>query len=336
MLLLVTPVLFECSSSGAHATDADAATTDDATASDAGTPDAIGTTVDGESTDPAWAPILDGGIASANAFAVPVYINHSYRIVPAATFAAFGTSKWLNEEFAYVEQRTTDTGDSGTGSYTGAYPTFERTYLELLVAGTFGSAVGVSGIGLGDETPSGNDKVAQAFTSSFGPANVVTATRTHVVDGGTVPWFHITSLTVWQQIAAWDMEYVTPEGASTPPTRKEDRAHFYDAKKLARNVVALKYALTATDEQLLAQALTVVGWDVISDGASLIAHSPDDNGVKRSIFVIPATATMAGLVMVGFSLNRIPEYRKEVLGDATLTVGANGLPLGELWFVPPP
>jgi hypothetical protein len=334
-LLLVTPALLECSSksNAAAAGDADASATNaDATPDGAG--DAASATLTEETTDPSWAPALDGGVETKQPFSTPVYVNHSYRVVSEATFAAFGASTWLNQEFATVEQRTTDTGDGGTGIYSGAYPTFERTYLEIATPASFGSTIGISGIGLGDETTGGNDAVAQAFIGAFGAGNVVTSTRSHVLDGGTVPWFLNASINGFRGIAAWDMEYVTPPGATTPPTRKQQRAALYDPNKLARNVVALSFALSPQDTALLVQALTVVGWDVTSDGTSFTAYSPQDDTIKRAIYVVPATPAVFGLTKVGISLNRVPSFHEEILGDAKLTVGANGLPLAMLDFYP--
>ena len=144
----------------------------------------------------------------------------------------------------------------------------------------------------------------------------------------------MTSINGLKDLAAWDMEYVTPPGATTPPTRKEQRSSLYDPSKLARNVVALKYALPPAEEKMLAQALTAVGWDVTSDGASLTAYSPPDDALKRAIFVVPATNNVLGLAMVGISLNRVPAFHQEMLGDARLTVEENGAALATLDFYP--
>ena len=264
---------------------------------------------------------------------VPVYMNHAYTVVPPATYQAIRDSSWLNSEFASVQERTTVRPDL---TYRGVYMLFERTYLELFEVGP-AFPVELGALALSDETAGGMAWVTERMVSAFGQENVATGTISRTVDGQPVPWFHfaLPDGIFSELFSTWNMEFVTRPGATSPPTRQESLATIYDPNKLARNVVAVAYALPAADGLNLHALLTALDWiagDAAEDG-SFVALSPVDAGVRRAVVVQPATATCTGITALGIAMNRHADHVEE-MGGPRLVAGIHGKKLAILWLRP--
>jgi hypothetical protein len=267
---------------------------------------------------------------------VPVYLNHTYGMMSAATITALQTNTYLSSQFVDVELRTTVRPDL---TYTGTYLNTRETYLEMFPEGTFGFPIGVSGLGLGDEVAGGVQAVHDKWATAFGAAQVDDVTLTsRQINGALVPWFNQTG-PKWADISdftgVWAMEYVPDAGSTAPRTRHTERAARYDAAKLARNIQALIYGLPDGDRANQITTLKAVGWTVTSFGTEFVAVSPLDNGTRRVILATAASPGRIGLLAVIWRLNRATAPHTEQLGDAVLDVAPHGVPYASLWFVPP-
>jgi hypothetical protein len=173
------------------------------------------------------------------------------------------------------------------------------------------------------------------LTTAFGAAHVLTGTIDRTVDGQNVPWFHVAFLDgVFSNLfSSWNMEFVTPPGAASPPTRLEQRAARYDPSKLAKNVVAVVFALAPTDADKLGQALGALDWKVVSQHGVLTAVSPLDAGARRVVVIQPVTTTRTGIAAVAIEMNR-PASHVERMGEATLVAGPLGKQLAILALLP--
>ncbi len=274
--------------------------------------------------------------ASVQQATPPVYLNHTYGLMSAATVNALQTNRYLNDEFVDVEIRTTVRPDL---TYTGTYLNTRETYLEFFPEGTFGYPIGVSGLALGDEVAGGVEAIRARWVSAFGDANVepvFLVSRT--VNGTVVPWFYET-LPSWANLSAftgvWAMQYVPDPGSTAPRTRHQERASRYNPGKLAQNVQALIYGLPDDDRQNMRTTLAAVGWTIATVDTGFVAVSPLDNGTHRVILAQPASPGRLGLLAVFWRLNRASPARTEHLGDAVLQIAPLRLPYASLWFVPP-
>jgi hypothetical protein len=264
---------------------------------------------------------------------VPVYLNHAFTVVPRATYQALRDSQWLNSEFSSVQERTTVRPDI---TYTGVYMLFERTYLELFEVGP-AFPVEAGALALSDETAGGMAWATDRMVEVFGQDKVVTGTISRTVDGQPVPWFHFAFPDgVFSDLfSTWNMEFVTKPGATSPPTRQESLAAIYDPGKLAKNVVAVAYALPPADGQNLRTLLAALDWSAseADEDGSFVALSPVDAGVRRAVVVEPATATCTGITALGIALHRHADHVEE-MGGARLVAGILGKKLAILWLRP--
>lgn len=274
--------------------------------------------------------------AIMSAGAAPVYFNHTYGVISKATVTALQTNAWLASTFVDVELRTTVRPDL---TYTGTYLNTRETYLEFFAEKEFfGSPVGVTGLGLGDEVTGGLQTVKTRWDAAYGANEVDPISLTsHAIDGAQVPWFNQTG-PKWADASEftglWAMEYVPNAGSTAPRTRHEERAARYDASKLAQNVQAVFYGIPDADRANFEKGLRAVGWTILPLGADWIAVSPWDNGTRRVLHVQPASPGRTGVLGIVWRLNRFAAH-VEQLGDATLKVGLFGRPYAMLWLVPP-
>lgn len=261
----------------------------------------------------------------------PVLINHAYTVLPPATYRALRDSRWLATEFASVGEHTTVRPDI---TYTGLYLLFERTYLELFpVSPEFPVEMGA--LALSDETAGGMAWVTSRMITTFGQEAVQTETISRTVDGQAIPWFHAAAPLVFSdRFSIWNMEFVTRPGAARPPTRQESLVSLYEPGKLARNIVAVAYALAPADAHNLRRLLAALGWAASEvAGGRFVALSPLDGGARRAVVVQPATETCNGITAVGIAMSRHVDH-VEPLGDARLVAGILGRKLAILWLRP--
>jgi len=265
----------------------------------------------------------------------PVYLNHTYGLLSAATVTALQTNAYLNSQFVDVEIRTTVRPDL---TYTGTYLNTRETYLEFFPEGTFGYPIGVTGLGLGDEVDGGVQRIRDRWVAAFGDAHVDAVSLTsREVNGVVTPWFYQTA-PEWANLSAytglWAMQYVPDPGSTAPRTRRQERAVRYNPAKLAQNVQALIYGYPDDDRQRMRTSLAAVGWTITDLGTSFLALSPLDTGTRRAILALPSAPGRIGLLAVVWRLNHTSAAHTEQLGDAVLQV-APGAPFASLWFVPP-
>jgi hypothetical protein len=287
--------------------------------------------------DSASVPSNDATTQGAEALAntVPIYFNHTYGIMSAATVHALQTDTWLNNEFIDVEMRTTVRPDI---TYTGTYLNMRQTYLEFFADGDFyGLGVGVTGIALGDEVTGGIQKITSAWQQEFGATEAYQVTISRTVNNVTTPWFELAGLNWADNSAytgAWGMQYEPDPGQTAPRTRTEERSVRYAPGKLAQNVQAAIYGLPLTDRQNLRRSMKALGMTVVGDDDHFLALSAWDHGTRRAWAIQPDANGRRGLLGLVLQMNRY-EQHTEQLGDAVLEAGIGGLPIAVLWFVSP-
>jgi hypothetical protein len=265
----------------------------------------------------------------------PIFFNHTFGVMSAATVNALQTNTWLNNEFIDVEMRTTVRPDI---TYTGTYLNMRETYLEFFADGVFyGSPIGVTGIGLGDEATGGIQKIVVAWQKEFGATEAYQTKISRTVNNVSTPWFELAGMS-WSDnsawTSAWGMEYEPDPGQSAPRTRHEERSVRYAPGKLAQNVLAAIYGLPLADRQNLRRSMKAAGLLVTGDDNHFIALSAWDHGTRRVWAIQPDATGRRGLLGLVLQMNRYVHHTEQ-LGDAVLEAGVAGLPIAALWFVPP-
>lgn len=121
-------------------------------------------------------------------------LNHFYVVTDHDTYAAIEESRFLKEEFAAFEKRTTVRADQ---TYTGIYFYGRETYLEFMEPSTSRKA-GVTAVAFGSDAPIG----------PIGSLKPIKITREW--NGKQIPWFLMTAPSWAKQsdpFVTWLMEY---------------------------------------------------------------------------------------------------------------------------------
>lgn len=280
--------------------------------------------------------------ATETSTAAPVYLNHTFGMFSQGTIDAIQASPYLKDELVDVEVRTTV---SPGMTYTGTYFNTRDTYFELFPEGTFGSTHEAFGIALGDEATSGLENVLSRWNAELTDGTDPIELRSHEVNGTQVPWFRL-GWPVWtnssQFTSLWAMEYVPNPGATTPRSRREERAARYQPTKLAQNVHSVTYAVIDTERELIRRTLKSVGWKITpTAGDAFVAIAPhrgdsglDGGGSPVILSFLPARADGQGLREITWKLNRRPAFHHEQLGDFVLNVGRFNQAFASMTFHP--
>lgn len=273
--------------------------------------------------------------------------NHAAVVVREATATAIRGNDWLKTRFVdHLHRRTEALDKDGKKlfEYEGDYLSGEDTYDEIVMEGTLEMTPRDSLYNVSDESEGGFEAVRDRLAAEFGgadPFNEVYRRSRYKPDGSDsfVEKIPIRMLRLKGKykgnFSAWHLEYVPPPGSTRPPTRRENLADRYDARKLARRVIARRFALVPEERELLGQELRANGWTVRTKRDRrtgqdlLVAKSPWDAWKRRKVVVEPATDAREGYLSTRWELNRRHAYHREQLGDAYLTIGRPGL-LGRL------
>lgn len=257
----------------------------------------------------------------------PVYLNHFYVVVDAASYRALQESAFARDEWAPFEQRTTARNDQ---TYTGAYWYGRHTYYEVFEPDAQGP-VGSSGLALGVEGVGQSQAVLARWNESLGGASSGSVTRR--TETAEPAWFDMTYANAAPgTLRIWLMEYAQDFLAGwypqLTPARGITRAEVLDRyvakigrsaareQALLRDVTGLVMALEANERDTLVKHLRPLGWRVRHKrGATLIA-GPE--GVE--LRVVEPTGEQRGIVEATFSLQRRAKPRTERFGTTVLTI----------------
>jgi hypothetical protein len=258
---------------------------------------------------------------------LPVYLNHFFVVVDAASYRALQDSAFVRDEWAPFEKRTTARNDE---TYTGIYWYGHHTYYEVFEPDAEGP-VGSSGLALGVEQPGQSRLVKAIWREALGGAGSGLVTRK--TETAEPTWFEMTYASVPPGVlriflleydesflARWYPE-LTPERGITRAAvldryvakigRTEDRA-----RTLLGDVTGLVLALSPDERDTLVKHLQPVGWRVSEDGAATLLEGPE--GV--ALHVVEPAEGKRGIVEATFSLQRRARPRSEHLGSVVLEV----------------
>ncbi len=261
-----------------------------------------------------------------------VLFNHFFVVTDAATYREAQASRFLTQEFAPFEKRTTTRNDQ---TYTGIYFYGRHTYFELFEPGTQGEP-GRCGLALGVETPGASAAVRTLWADALGGAEGGPVTRR--TETAEVPWFEMTYArggrpvaTMAAILSVWSMEYHRDFLArwypDLTPARSITRAEVLDryvakigrtARRdafLMKDVTALTLALPAEEREGLLRQLRAVGYAVREEEGTTVCEGPD----VRLHIVAPGGAAR-GVLDVAFSLQSRVARTEHRLGSALLTL----------------
>ena len=251
--------------------------------------------------------LLAGAPGSAAAGA-PVFLNHFFVVVSAATYDAARKDAFLTGEFAPFEARTTVRNDT---SYTGIYWYGRSTYFELFEPGGQGPE-GASGLALGVEEPGASAAVRQRWQEAIGNAGSGPVTRKTETDE--VPWFEMSYTSAIPGLRVFLMEYdkafLARWYGELTPARGITRAEVLDryVAKIGRSqqretalladVVGLEIAVAREDRETLVRQLRAVAWIAQDAGATVVCNGPESERLR----LVPPREGHTGVIAVDFSL----------------------------------
>lgn len=252
----------------------------------------------------------------------PVFLNHVYRVLDAATFEAADHSEFLRSELAQFERRTTKSGDD---SWTGLYFYGQSTYFELLEADPARfRPVGQAGIALGVEEPGASAAVRTAL-EGLGAGPAVSIPRPRESGGRMVPWFLMTGFEPKDPalvtfvieydpafLAQWNREILRGlTGISRRAVLERYRAKAARAvparDPLLRDVTGVTLALSPELARRLGAELGALGYRRDEKGPRTDWIGPD-----ARISVVPSTGKSGGLAAIEMSLVRRPAKRRTI------------------------
>lgn len=262
---------------------------------------------------------------------VDVFLNHFYLTLAPETYRAVRENRFLPEEFAPFEQRTTRRNDT---SYTGIYYYGRDTYFEFFEAGgASGRQAGDSAIAFGVEQAGGLEELKSLLP--FG------TTVTRRTEEGEPPWFHMRAGSLGTPgggFRSWVMEYhakfldnwypeLPPKNANSLPRRNVlDRyvAKIGQAERrgrfLLKDVVEIEIAIDDADRKQFIQMLRAFGYQV----SDTVCTGP---GIRFTI--VPAAGNFRGIRRVIFSLQRpVKEAIEQRMGVTRLVAGPGD---GAVW-----
>jgi Family of unknown function (DUF5829) len=245
----------------------------------------------------------------------PVYLNHFFLVLDAETYKEIKESKFLQEEFATFEHRTTVRTDI---TYTGIYFYGTHTYFEFFEPGGYGRAEGAGGIASGVEAPGAGDRVKrqlEIYTKAPAWNNPVTRR----VGEKDLPWFHMIRVAhkdSTARLSTWLMEYHEeflnnwyPE--LSPKSRgitREEVLERYVAKlgdrekrkgKYLDDVVEITLALAENEKELFIKEREAFGYKITGDEKRTVCEGP---GIRYAI--IAAANSPGAIASIKMSLRR--------------------------------
>lgn len=252
------------------------------------------------------------------------WLNHAYRVVDAATYAAIRDTPWVGDAFAPREERTTNRPD---WSYSGLYLYGRRTYLEFFDEAAQQGPVGGSGMALGVHEGS-TPAVIEAWRVTLGAARTALVARP--TEAGGVPWFHLGCAEPDRRdhLHLWSMEYhaeflarwhagLTPATSPTPAAVLDRYA--------ARVTDHPREAFLLQDVTRLELSLSAAALDFLEAHLSPLAATTDGATTRRLTAVLDGTDVVAwpeenprGLVALTCQLQRDVAPRQLQLGTSTL------------------
>lgn len=267
--------------------------------------------------------LLAGARGSAAAGA-PVFLNHFFVVVSAATYDAARKDAFLTGEFAPFESRTTVRNDT---SYTGIYWYGRHTYFELFEPGLQGPE-GASGLALGVEEPGASAGVRQRWQEALGTASSGPVTRKTEADE--VPWFEMSYASALAGLRVFLMEYDKGflarwygELTSARGIARADVLDRYVAKigrssqrerALLGDVTGLEIAMAPADRETLVRQLRAVAWIAQDAGDAVVCTGPESERLR----LVPPREGRTGVLAADFSLQRAFEASVHRVGGAEL------------------
>jgi hypothetical protein len=251
----------------------------------------------------------------------PVYLNHFFIVLDSQTYKEIKDTKFLREEFAPFEQRTTARTDI---TYTGIYFYGTSTYFEFFEPGGYNRSEGSVGIASGIEAPGASVRLKQRL-ESYTKAPVFKNVVTRKVNEKEVPWFHSTGV-VYKDRAAklstWLMEYHEDFLGNwypdlSPKTRGITRKEFlerYTARidesekrksKYFEDVVEMTLALDETEKAWFIKEREAFGYKIAGGENKTVLEGPD---IRYTI--IPKSPSSSAIVSFKMSLKRDKQGQK--------------------------
>jgi Family of unknown function (DUF5829) len=264
--------------------------------------------------------------AGAGAAQPPVFLNHFFVVVDAASYQAARSSVFLTREFAPFEARTTVRNDM---SYTGIYWYGRRTYFELFEPGSQGQQ-GASGLALGVEEPGASAGVRRRWQEALGAAGGGPVTRK--TENDEPPWFEMTFSSEIPGLRVFLMEYHAEflvrwygELTKARSIARADVLDRYVAKigqadrrerALLQDVVGLEIALEPAERETLVKQLRAVSWLAQDAADDVVCSGPESVRLR----LVPPKNGRTGIVAVDFSLQHAAAKAVHRLGKAELRV----------------
>jgi len=275
------------------------------------------------------AALMDSSSAVSDPARPPVFLNHFYAVIDAASYRALQESAFVTGELAPFEKRTTSRNDK---TYTGIYWYGRRTYFEVFEPDSQGPE-GACGIALGVDAPGGSALVKALWAASFGGADTGLVTRK--TEEAEQPWFEMTyakappgTLRLW--LMEYHRDFLARWYPDLTPARGVTRAEVLDryVAKIGRSsqretaflkdVTTLVVALEPAERETLRKHLVPVGWSTRAEKDVMVLEGPE--GV--SLRVVEAAAGRRGILEATFSLQKKVAPRTETLGTTVLTVAS--------------
>lgn len=249
-----------------------------------------------------------------------VYLNHFFVVLDSQTYGEIRDAKFLREEFAPFEQRTTVRTDI---TYTGIYFYGANTYFEFFEPGQYNRTEGMCGVASGVEVAGASDELKrrlESHTKAQGFKNLVTRR----VNDSDVPWFYMTAVNYGNsaRVSTWLMEYHEDFLARWhpdlgPQTRGITRAEIlerYAAKigesekrnlKYFEDVVEMRLALDETERALFVKEREAFGYKVTGGENETTLEGPSIRYV-----IVPGSTSQSSVASFKLSLKRDKEGEK--------------------------
>jgi hypothetical protein len=269
-----------------------------------------------------------------------IYLNHFYLLLDQAAFRSLGNCRFLGDEFAIGEARTTlaNSGDTWTGIYFYG----QNTYFEFLDAsalrlgGATGPAPGGVGLALGTETLGGTSLLLDQLQAQGRP--LAGGLRTRRFQDQDLPWFYCSPMNIFGQespLNVWLMEYHpdflprwrpelppnSPQIGRAAVLAKYQRAVLGPGElppRLLRDVAYLRLSLSPPVAERAADQLASFG-GTLARGPGWLRWQAQDFWLEITLADAP---TPQGLREVGFHLHTGPTVAQPIeVGVGTLTLG---------------
>ena len=243
-----------------------------------------------------------------------VYLNHFFIVLDSQTYKEIKDAKFLQEEFAAFEQRTTVRADI---TYTGIYFYGTHTYFEFFEPGGYNRSEGSVGIASGVEAVGASDKLKQrleTYMKATGFKNMVT----RKVNEKDVPWFYMTAINYRNasKLSTWLMEYHADFLGNwypdlSPQTRGITRGEIlerYTAKigesekrksKYLEDVIEITLALDETQKASFIKEREAFGYKITSGENKTTLEGPAIRYV-----IVPSSPSSSLVVSFKMSLKR--------------------------------